>query len=463
MAYKHSVIIFLFLSISLLKLEAQSNKVYLRGQNLQLYQNNFYVEKVIDARENKKSLGTVYTNSGTSREAVVANGEIAQLIYDLYSHNLPESPERTPVTVKINMLNFDVNGKNDLLEANFDFYTKENEQIYYQFMGGYTTEIVTRRKADKCEMALLEVIGKTFNEFSSLIKYGRGYKAEVSEAELYINTISQSENQAATIHKKKNGIYYSVNDFRDNRPDTYSLITPRNLESRLTERGIRKFDFGEGVLLDHVWGVVYEGQSYYRSGELFVTLFRTEFGLFINYVVTHNKNEKIGAKAAAGFLVAGIAGAGLAALTDAYRVNETLIEIDIFTGRPSIAVDQSLKPLIIEAFEKKDHSILYFYLPQKTDETVELFINDQKVSQLSAYNYFETVVDSATSFLIYTLKSHQNAVSDTIHDLTYNDRCFEIAFSKEGLVSLQEKDGKTAVEKVKRWIEKDFLIKPEDW
>lgn len=279
--------------------------VSLKGHKISLPENNYSVVEVIDARndveqQNDKSvIGLAYDyDLHRKKKPVKMDDKLETSLLSLFQSNDTQNPEKLPLIIKINkFLISDFGGKNDLhcvIEVNLDFYTVENGMYYHEFIAGRYLNSSAHYPIQIIDMMIINSLELCYNEFLHRMDNHWGYHIETAKNELQNNSLNHETFTNEKIYFKKDAIYHSFNDFRDNFADTLTKFKLKliggeygsgisKLKSQITDKG--------SINVNEIWGAQYNGKLYIQVAGHFIPVVSTPDGYVINSMTTFNKHN----------------------------------------------------------------------------------------------------------------------------------------------------------------------------
>lgn len=363
----------LFIQVTL---PAQEHTISLKGKSLNLPDNPYQVVEVIDVRKEdgqnvKKSVinlafGMIQTNM---KKPLKMDDKLETSILSLFQSNFKETYEKIPLIIKVNkLLITDFSGINDLyrvIEINLDFYTEENGFYFHEFTAGHYKNSTAHNQSQNIDEMIVNAIKQCYTDFLHRMNNNWGYHQEISKNELQNNSLDHGLFMNGKSKCKKDAIYYSFNDFRDNLADTLTKFGLKPL-SRKNELGYGKFksEITEKGIIDvkDIWGVQYNSKLYIQVAGFFIPVIVTKDGYSIKNMTTFDRHNYARSFFMIGFsgvfvptavlgtiafgpvgiffpstvlgLVGGGIGAGIGGLKPKIRLMEIAYKIDAATGMP---------------------------------------------------------------------------------------------------------------------------------
>jgi len=442
-------------------LVAQDFVVSLKGAKINIPDNPYQVVEVIDARTEKSSLGFVFSENLFTKRQVKIKGGIKESLLSVFNSGFNSVAEPIPMIIKINKLSVFEDGFTIVsekmyyaifVEINIEFYIKENDTYYYEFMAGKYSQIVGTNIKVQVNDKITKVIENCCVEFLHRMKYNLGYHQQVAEQELYENSLDQKLLAKTKISNRKNCIYYTFNGFRDGLADTVSYFTKESTEYAHDAFPSSKFSFKSGEInASEVWGVNYDNQLYLNISGEFLKVNATAMDYVIETKVLKQKNSNYFGPAVAGPLSFGLV--SLVVGTIAPDIGENSNNLDFLRIKYKIDMATGLLILAEEPKSRKFEGELLFYTAKIEGGNLELFINGKKQCNFKPDSYFSVTATLHENPVSVCLKSDSDEYCETISPDIFNTMYFEAIISKKGKVSLFEKKSPSKKSSI------DFLIK----
>ncbi|MDJ1485112.1 hypothetical protein QNI16_31730 [Cytophagaceae bacterium YF14B1] len=213
------------LQINLKKQKLDLGETTLRGTP-------FYISRVVDARPLKTHIGTVHRGFDDNKTSAFLEGGIESQLQDFFNRSLPVTQGYTAVILKVNQLSIaEMGNTKDMSLASqigtaaivMDFIVKHEDSLYVVFQGS----ALVKRYGIDVTTAHDNTIAKALSE--CIVKFAKSSWKEIADPvhaiteEQLLAPVAMDKNlldlpvlQGGTIWQ---GIYYSLDDFRNNAPD----------------------------------------------------------------------------------------------------------------------------------------------------------------------------------------------------------------------------------------------------
>lgn len=461
---KHlKIYLLLISSLMLCKIaHPQVNLISLNDKKLTINKNNFFVTDVIDARIEQCNIGFVHNGHDFTLRPVDIDGELSEAILSLFGPYNRNTTDKTPIVIKINRLYFNEYWEDGIyfkvLEINLDFYTVENGNYFNEFMAGHYIQFYGGQPLKSIDDNIVKALNRCYNEFIHRMHNNLGYHQRTDEHEISINTITEKVMTNPEGHKRREGVYYTFNGFRDNVVDTVTQFLPNTNKNAYTKYGLEKFVFkNKDLETAQIWGVYYNNMLYIKVYDLYIPVADSNGTYHLKEMIAYNPPSNHITGASWGYFLLGpvgaLAGAAAGTVIDIntrYKILKSKYIIDMVTGMP---VPEDKPP------HQKSKSKIVFCLIKHTYFDLEIIIDGKKKCNLLPYSYFTYPVNPDKNKLNVCLKSITDEFCDSIPTDFCNTQYIEMIVKKDGKVSFNPKPDKKTISKIIRNIEKDLLQK----
>lgn len=409
----------------------QKSVVSLENQDFILSGFNFYIDTIIDAREEKNCIGYYKNSAYDILHPVFFNKDIVCEFKSLLAFQSIPLSDKTPLILQINKIYFfnyvRDDGNMQFVEMNISFLTKNHGQLYELITFGKT--IAYNFKFSK---GISKITSSLFNEFQERYDEGKIAPKIISSDSLGINLMRNHKYKANENKQYRRGIYWSFADFSYNTPDTLTqfkcFVDEKN---GVVERGKLELKHYDKRLAE-MWG--------YSDGEnVFVDLGYDIYPLekMDSIPAVKFSPPKYGSAALIGGLLFGLAGAIVfyaieasttptevnAIATDGYTIKKVYCYLDYNSATFKLPDDITNRAIYAE-------NIFCFSRYSKAEKPVELIYNDSVVCKLSPSTYCILYTPSDISKFDIKLKAEDTTVTQTIEPKLFSTDVYMINLKK---------------------------------
>ena len=290
---------------------AISQVITLEKKTLKTPSFGYYVESVIDARNQRICIGFVQKGLDNNRQMATMN-DVELEILALFQRSYQKGETTKPITIRLNHLEiYEITTPTSEIagaEVNISFLEKKTDASYIELYnigatiekGGVTD--ITKLHDNNIVNALDYCCGI----FVKRLQEGKTWQRQLA-AETPLDSFFMRYPIQQAI-KPSRGYYMSFEDYRDNLPKTDLDFTIKQDKSRSDEQVVFTADWSQDVNVGRkfdVWGICDGEKCYIRSsGSKFLRIERDSQGRF--YTMNYTTKEQSGAGIFLGGIVGGL-------------------------------------------------------------------------------------------------------------------------------------------------------------
>lgn len=257
---------------------AQIHTIDLADDLLKIPGFGYRIKQVIDDRPDTTNIGFIVKGNLDSKYLVDLENGFNNNLSALLSRSFNSSSDHSGLIIKVNrffVYNFlDENGYYNVAEINLDFFVQDETGWYHEFQSG-GCELNRGNNSNRQYKKLLhKVLQTSFEEFSGRMKQKLGYHVKVSENEMYLVDPENFFSRQTEIADRRNGIYHTFNDFRDNITDIKTSFSTKEKGPSDLDKPFLKLKDIPYVEIERIWGICKNETVYINVSGLFVP---TEF------------------------------------------------------------------------------------------------------------------------------------------------------------------------------------------
>lgn len=448
------------MSFAILSTSAGNYELSLKRKKIKPDLENIYVEKIIDARQNKICFGFVMDGYHDRNVPVVFDKGLELEFTNLFYESFEPREGKVPLAVKINHLFlYELKGEEgsfDAVEINMDFYMHEGNSWFHEFQAAKYLLNYGNTSSGKFENMLENLIEKCFNEYGHRMKNGWGYHRKVNEAEMNENGSGPYLNRIALSQQRTTSLYHTYNDFRDNIADT---LTPfRVLDHRQFEGcKILREPYNNQKIKD-VWGFHYHDTLFVNIANSYSPAIQTGDQLIIENppILTDQSGAATGAMIGGLTfgLVGGLVGGLIGSATDGPEQSDLEYTVDFTTGLPV--------PLETPDYRIYKATLVFYTDKFKSDEhPIQLLAGGDQICIFPQESYLIMDVYPENIPVEICLKSDVDEYCENFEAEIFNTTYIELLIDKKGRVEIFPKQSGHTATSLQRLIEEGKLKRIE--
>jgi hypothetical protein len=383
---------------------ARDHVISLKPENAEFIPPEIRVTDVINVSGEEKYLGFTLSSSSFDKEPVIFNESISAT---LKSFLLPQNPNgENEIIIRVNnIFLYEI-----LLEENI-LVTTEMNLSFIKLIDSTFVELyrsaVSSNKTRNQRKNIVECLELAFDGFAKRSAANLVSTAKQPISQLMINPLDQfSFADFIAMDRATAGIYWTFDDFFYNTPDTIKKFYVDykdkidKSDSLIIKHATPYFKI-DGKEIKQAWAFTDGSSIFVKAGTRYFPLIEKDDGLFLDFKV-QNYSAVFPAGVFGGLVGALIAGA--ISTAGGGQSGEQLLELDLYSGSLNY---------YLETIDKAINSKLVFYSPDKNEQNLELFIDEEFQCSLSSNSWFEITLPSTKKLLNATLKS---ATGETFSD-----------------------------------------------
>ena len=427
-------IVFILSLFAISNLVADEHYISLEKFKLNLDSLEFYIEDIIDVRQEKQCIG--FVQKGINRQKIPAyfNKGIKEEFKGLLSKSLSRNNNSQPLIIRINKLFiYEVTYLDKevaIAELNISFITKKNTVYYEIFMGGTAVEKYGIDVTNSHGKNIKKAIEKCFNQFNERIREGKIKEKMLTLKELYINPLHNIKFEIITADNYKKGIFKTYFDFINNTPDTTKdfSIKYRKSSDKEASKAVPIWNYDNSKIV-RIWGFS-DGKKIFKNiNNVYYALVKKNENFILYAYPPDAYPLDFGSTAYLGAMMGGLIGALLFTAIEAATTKKIKYKIDYSTGMLSLFN----KPIY-----KTIEARIYFCSSDYNTkgEELRLYIDDQLLCTLKRGTYYIMRTYPPVKSNKVCIKSEYEEICQEITPKLFNTEMYLIRSKKKSKLKL---------------------------
>ena len=377
--------------------------VYLNGK---MYEQDFFIEEVIDARSEKYCLGFVHKGMANNKKPAYFQQSLEQELHGFFAKTFKKGDGKESISIRVNHLFiYEViysDREYAYAELNLSFL-KKNKNHYIELLEvGTSAEKIGMDVTKHHPTNIVNAIGGCFKEFNEKRKKGQLQNKEIALSDIGEYSLRAKDYPVFNSPSASKGIYKTFNDFRQNKPRSitdFDLDYYRDEDINLIAADLY-WDKNTPKEERKIWGINDGENDFIRIGKSFykITKKEDEFQV-VAPLVKNNNGVLIGA--ALGGVIGGVVGG----LMDGSFVKYDEYRIDFVTG--------NILPLK-EPLYRKIESRLYLCSSRYSKKEMVLKIDGKEKCKLLSGEYMKLSFAPETTSVELCVASENGETCETL-------------------------------------------------
>jgi len=428
----------LILISSIPNVNSQVTYLSLDKQRLHLYSNNFFVDSVLDARNQNECIGFVLRGLDSRQTAAYFERPFCEELQDLCSRSLAKEDNSIPIIIRINKFLLSEYKLSDaafnIVEINISFITCCDGKYYEIFQGFASTDNAGLSNSGSSVHNIAEAIAYCFNDFIEHYKKGNLENRPIDENQLATNSLELQRFNIEQVQDTIRGIFNTFSDFLDYQVDTTKSFNmeyipgkgdlPAMADARWTQ---------DNNKIENIWGISDGKLFYIRLNDHYYPLYQHN-GYFRAKALKEGPSfEDLSPVIAAG-IFGGIIGAAFGVMiipsATMEKAHTMECQLDLNSG-----LVLPINFLVYKEMNSRMLLCLSRYL--KADATMEVYVDGEYMCKLMRNSYYFLTIPPDKKQVELCLKSNQDEFCETISPLPYESRVY-LCKVKAGHVPVKE-------------------------
>jgi hypothetical protein len=431
---------------------SQKCLVSLKNSNLVLENFNFYIDTIIDAREDKYCIGALQLDQDKVTPLYLETDFKKEMNF-LFAPYFKKDATKKPLIIKLNRL-FITNYKrqndyNSVTEMNITFLTKKKDQ-YYEYLTVGKYYIGGKNKCKNITSLTKQII----SEFSLKYKAGVLYALGVSKDSIVTSPAKDKNYKIFETQKYPLGIFWTFEDFLDFRPDTtttfkYHVQYNNDKSSLIAQMGL----VNSNKEIADLWGFS-DGENIYAR--LQNNFYRIEKN-GKNFILTYSNAVSRDHMFAATFFF-GIIGGFVT-----YELESTRGPL---TGSGNYYLDflssQFKSKYDLSNCKAEAYNIFYYSDLSNKNGPVTIIYNDSALCKLSPSEYYLLKTQSNVKQFEIKLKQDTSVSTMLINPILFNFDVYTFKLNKDKEIAISKSYGdikSSVIDKINKGLIKSPCLK----
>lgn len=420
----------------------KSQVVYLNlsDQRLRLYDNNFIVDSVIDARNQNGCIGFVLKGADLSKQtAAYFEKPFSSELQELFTRSFEKDENSIPLIIRINKLllsEYKLNYSTfNIVEANITFIIFRDGKYFEIFQGFASTDHSGLSKSGSSVQSITEAIAFCFNDFITQYKKGTIEYRQIEGTSLAVNELDQQSFKIEQVEDTVRGIFNTFSDFLNYRVDTKNEFIIDHFPGKRNLPGVAEARWLQSnSKIENIWGFSDGHRFYIRLNDHYYPLYRQN-GHYRALALKEGTSIEDLSPAIAASLFVGLIGAAFGVFVVPVISTEQAQGVEI-----QLELNSGLViPLnFITYKEMNSRMILYLSRYLKEDAVMEVYIDGEFKCRLTRNSYYYLTIPPDKKQVELCLKSSKDELCETISPLPYESGVY-ICKVKDG--HMPEKEG----------------------
>ncbi len=403
--------------------EIKSQAVYLNlaDQQLHLYNNNFIVDSVIDARNQNGCIGFVLKGADLSKQiAAYFERPFCEELQDLFSRSFVKDENSIPLIIRINKLllsEYKLNYSTfNIVEANISFIIFRDGKYFEIFQGFASTDKGGLSKSGSSAYNISEAIELCFNDFINQDEKGQIVYKEIEESSLALNVLDQQSFKIEHVEDTIRGIFNTFSDFLNYDVDSRNEFIVDHIAGKRNLPGVVDVRWSQNNdKIEKIWGFSDGHQFYIRLNDHYFPLYQQN-GRYRAIALQEGTSIEELSPAIAASLFVGMIGAAFGVFVvpaiSTEKPQAVEIQLELNSGLV-IPVN------FINYKEMNSRMILYLSRYLKEDAIMEVYVDGDFKCKLPRNSYYFLTIPPDKKQVELCLKSLNDEFCETISPLPY--------------------------------------------
>jgi hypothetical protein len=389
---------------------------------LQLRDSPYYVDSVIDARNQGGCVGFTLKGMDYRQTAAYFEQPFDETLHDLFLKSLPENENKVPLILRINKFLLSQYLISEMyysiMEINITFIVKKDGKYYELYQGMASSETSGFNGAGPAFAIIAGTLSKCYNDF--LLSAGNNPVSphEIQANQLSENPIYTQKYRIENVGVPARGIYHTFSDFINYEIDTTMYIKVEYFpETEKVSEFANIVLAGDNTWVGNIWGFSDGKNNYINNSGHYYPIYRKDssfrFKVFREGTRMGNLSPYI-----AGAILGGIVGAltGFAVIPMAPDpVKDAIVECQIELNSGLI-----IPVNFVEYKKMNSRMILYMSKYQKEENEMEIYVDGEFICELKRNAYHLLIIPPDRQKVELCLKSQQQETCELLKPILYD-------------------------------------------
>jgi hypothetical protein len=407
----------------------------------------YYVEEVLDARTNKDSIGFVLTGMKDVKTSADIENSLESSLLNLFQRSFPKKEGLKPMTIRVNHFEiYEISKVNKLAAifmVNLTFLEKTKNGYTELYNVGCTIDEFALNPTKIHDDNIVQGVNYCCKIFSEHARISRLWQRNFD-----INTPNDSifaNYPILRVQKPKAGVFKTIEDFRDNLPDTSAQFSFYSEKEVFENQWIYKAKWDSGFKIedsDDLYALC-DGVHYYlKYGSEFIRLTPTEDG-FLFYSFTNETSLTAGNIAAS--VVVTVVASAILPVTGVFFYTKTTSLVE---NRLNLQYSNFASKIIPPKPLKEEATLILHFEKSKNipSDLPPLFVGDQKIENFQPNKVYKLHVKTAGKTTI-NFGEKGELLTETINLKLYKTYHYEVYYRKGKFKIWEMETGIDALEK----------------
>jgi hypothetical protein len=420
-------ILALTLVISVHSLIAQyQNTFKLDKSELQLNDCHYYIDSVIDARNQGDCIGFTLKGMDFRQTAAYFEQPFCTELQHLFSRSLIKNANSSPLILRVNKFLLSSYYFSEMVfsivEVNISIIAVQEGKYLELYRGMASSETSGSSGQGSISLTISRALSKCFNDFLRNSVNNLLSPAEIQPGELSVNPLYNHKYRIEKVDRPERGIYHTYSDFLNCDPDTLKPIKVEYIPG--TEKAPEMANVvlaNDNTFTGKIWGFSDGKTNFINIDDNYYPLYR-EDSTFRLRALREGTNLKDLSPYLAGALIGGLVGAlfGFAVIPAVPDpVKDAIVEYQIELSSGLIV------PLdLVEYKEMNSRMILYMSKYQKEENEMEIYLDGEFKCRLNRNNYYLLTIPPDIQQIELCLKSNVLESCETFKPIQYDAGVF---------------------------------------
>jgi hypothetical protein len=407
----------------------------------------YYVDEVVDARTNKDSIGFVLTGMKDVKTSADIENGLESALLDLFQRSFPKKEGQKPMTIRVNHFAiYEISNFNEFAAVfivNLSFLEKTKNGYIELYNVGSTIDDFALNPTKIHDDNIVKGINYCCKIFSEHARTGRlwqrNFDISIPKDSIFANY------PILKVQKPQAGVFKTIEDFRDNLPDTSAQFSFYSEKEIFENQRIYKAKWisGFNIGTDDDLYALCDGVYYYlKNGNEFIRLTPTDGG-FLFYAFT--KETSVTARNVAQSVVVTVVASAILPGTGVFFYTKTT---NLEENRLNFQFSNITSTIVPPKPPKQEATFILHFENNKNipTELPPLFIGDQKIENFKPNKVYKFHIKTAGKTTI-NFGEKGELLTETIHLKLYKTYHYEVYYRKGKFKIWEMETGIDALEK----------------
>jgi hypothetical protein len=421
------VFLLTFFAAIILSLHAQKVTIKLSKETLDINNDAYYVDSVIDARNQGECIGFTLKGMDFRQTAAYFEQPFCKELQDLFSRSLPESKNSIPLILRMNkflLSSYYLAEKYySIVEVNISFISNENGKYYELYRGMASVESGSLYNIGPGPAIIAGTLNKCFNDFVRSSNGSNFSGVEIEQNTLADNPLYNHKYKIEQVTEPERGIYHNYSDFLNYKVDTLKPINVEYIpESEKAPAMANVVLAQDNTWVGNIWGFSDGKTSYINVKGNYYPLYRQDSAFRFQVLRTGTKLEDLSPYIAGALFVGIVSGAllGFAVVPIIPDpVKDAIMECQIELNSGLI-----MPVNLVKYKEMNSRTILYMSKYQKEENEMEIYLDGDFLCKLNRNNYYLLTIPPDKQQVELCLKSKTLETCETYKPVPYDAGVF---------------------------------------